>query len=459
MSRGVGYFLNQKELPQTAEYMKIILPENVKKIIEELNAAGAEAYAVGGCVRDSILGRVPNDWDITTSAKPEEVKAVFKRTVDTGLKHGTVTVLMGKEGYEVTTYRIDGEYEDGRHPKNVEFTSNLKEDLLRRDFTINAMAYNETDGLVDIFGGMEDIKRKVIRCVGNPKERFTEDALRLLRAIRFAAQLGYTIDEETYEAIVELAPTLKKISAERIQAELNKTILSDNPAMLKTAYEAGLTAQFMPELDRCFETNQNNPHHCYSVGDHIIKTVENIEKDKALRLAMLFHDMAKPLCKTTDEDGVDHFRGHPIKSAEISKEILRRLKYDNDTIDKVFKLVEYHDIRLEKGEKTMRRAMNKIGTDLFPDIFKVWKADFEAQSDYQREEKIKRFNDNLADYESIVAKNECVCLKDLAVTGKDLIEKGIEPGPQIGEILNKMLEEVIENPENNNREYLLNNLL
>ena len=281
--------------------MIIALPENVKKIIDELENAGYEAYAVGGCVRDSILGRIPNDWDITTSAKPEEVKKIFKRTVDTGLKHGTVTVLMGKETYEVTTYRIDGEYEDSRHPKSVEFTSNLKEDLLRRDFTINAMAYNDTSGLVDIFGGMEDIEKKTIRCVGVAKERFTEDALRLLRAIRFAAQLGYTIEEETYEAIRELAPTLGKISAERIQAELNKTIVSDNPGMLKTAYELGLTKEFIPELDKCFETKQNNPHHCYTVGDHIINSVGNIENTKVLRLTMLLHDIAKPLCKKTDE--------------------------------------------------------------------------------------------------------------------------------------------------------------
>ena len=217
--------------------MKINLPENVKRIIDDLSNAGFEAYAVGGCVRDSILGRVPNDWDITTSAKPEDVKKVFKRTVDTGIKHGTVTVLMGRETYEVTTYRIDGEYEDSRHPKSVEFTANLKEDLLRRDFTINAMAYNDTDGLVDIFGGLEDIESKTIRCVGVAKERFTEDALRLLRAIRFAAQLGYRIEDETYKAIGELSDTLAKISAERIQAELNKILLSDNPAMLKTAYD------------------------------------------------------------------------------------------------------------------------------------------------------------------------------------------------------------------------------
>ncbi len=439
--------------------MKIILPKNVEKIINALYAAGYEAYAVGGCVRDSILGRVPNDWDITTSAKPEEVKAIFKRTVDTGLKHGTVTVLFGKEMYEVTTYRIDGEYEDSRHPKSVEFTANLKEDLLRRDFTINAMAYNDTEGLVDIFGGLDDIEKKTIRCVGNAKERFTEDALRLLRAVRFAAQLGYEIESETYEAIKELAPTLSKISAERIQTELNKTLLSDNPAMLKTAYELGLTKEFLPEIDRCFETEQHNPHHCYNVGDHIIKSVESIEKDKTLRLTMLLHDIAKPECLTTDENGIDHFHGHQSKSCDKAKEILRRLKYDNDTIDMVSRLVRHHDERLEEGTKIMRRAMNRIGVNAFPDIFKVWEADLLAQSDYRREEKFERLRKNREAYEEIIANNECVSLKDLVVSGKDLIEKGIPSGPAIGEILNKMLEEVIENPKVNDKEYLLNKYL
>ena len=439
--------------------MTIILPEKVKTIIEELNKAGYEAYAVGGCVRDSILGRIPNDWDITTNAKPSEVKNIFKRTVDTGLKHGTVTVLIGKEGFEVTTYRIDGEYEDSRHPKEVLFTSNLKEDLLRRDFTINAMAYNETDGLVDIFGGMDDIESKTIRCVGNPTERFSEDALRLLRAIRFAAQLGYDIEKETYDAIKELAPTLKNISAERIQAELNKILVSDNPGMLKTAYETGLTAQFIPELDLCFETKQNNPHHCYTVGEHIIKSVEAIEPDKTLRIAMLLHDIAKPLCKKTDEEGIDHFHGHQIKSSEMAVEILRRLKYDNDTIEKTKRLVKYHDERLESGTKYMRRAINRIGEDAFPDIFKIWRADLSAQSDYMREEKLARLQANIADYEEVIKEGDCVSLKSLAVTGRDLIDAGVEPGPKLGEILNNMLTDVLEEPKHNTREYLLSNLV
>ena len=298
-----------------------------------------------------------------------------------------------------------------------------------------------------------------IRCVGNAKERFTEDALRLLRAVRFAAQLGYEIESETYEAIKELAPTLSKISAERIQAELNKILLSDNPAMLKTAYKLGLTKEFLPEIDKCFETDQHNPHHCYSVGDHIIKSVENIEKTKALRLSMLLHDIAKPVCLTTDEKGIDHFHGHQLKSADMSKEILRRLKYDNDTIDMVYKFVRYHDERLDEGTKIMRRAMNRIGVEAFPDIFKVWEADLLAQSDYQREEKFARLKKNREAYEEVTANNECVSLKDLAVSGKDLIVKGIPSGPAIGELLNKMLEEVIENPKANDKEYLLNKYL
>lgn len=435
--------------------MKIDLPKNVKIIIEQLNKNGFEAYAVGGCVRDSILGRMPNDWDITTSADPMSVKRIFKRTVDTGLKHGTVTVLMGSESFEVTTYRVDGKYEDGRHPKEVSFTSSLKEDLLRRDFTINAMAYNDNDGLVDIFGGIEDIGKKLIRSVGDPRERFGEDALRLLRAIRFAAQLGYEIEDETYKAIGELAGTLEKISAERIQTELVKTITSDNPGMIKTAYELGLTRVFLPEIDVCFETNQDNPHHCYTVGDHIIHAMEASNNSKNVRLTMLLHDIAKPVCKVLDEKGIGHFQGHPVKSSEMSKKILTRLKFDNATIDTVCRLVKYHDERIEKGEKYMRRAMNHIGEDAFPIIFDVFEADISAQSDYQREIKYQRLKDNIEDYNRIIEKKQCVYLKDLKVTGKDLIEAGVNPGPKLGEILNAMLEEVIDNPDSNDKDYLI----
>lgn len=292
--------------------MKILLPEKVKTIINTLTAAGYEACAVGGCVRDSILGREPNDWDITTSAKPEEIKGLFARTVDTGIQHGTVTVLLDREGFEVTTYRIDGEYEDARHPKEVIFTASLEEDLKRRDFTINAMAYNEQDGLIDIFDGVGDIGRQMIRCVGDARERFSEDALRMLRAVRFSAQLGYQIEDKTKQAIREMAPSLQKISAERIQTELVKLVTSDHPDYLRTAYETGITKEILPEFDLCMETPQHNPHHCYNVGEHILHSMQEIEPDKVLRLGMLFHDIGKPQTMTVDSEGITHNKNHPV---------------------------------------------------------------------------------------------------------------------------------------------------
>lgn len=435
--------------------MIINLPENVAYIINTLEEAGFEAYAVGGCVRDVILGRTPNDWDITTSATPNETKALFKKTFDTGIQHGTVSVLLGKEIYEVTTYRIDGKYEDSRHPKEVTFTVNLEDDLLRRDFTINAMAYNPSSGLVDIYGGLEDIKRKTIRCVGNAEERFSEDALRILRAIRFAAQLGYEIDKETEEAIKKLAPTLSKISAERIQVELIKTMLSANPEMLKKAYELGVTKVFFKEFDCMMETGQNNPHHMYTVGEHTLKVCENIPAERKLRLAALFHDVAKPVAKTTDEDGVDHFNNHPKIGAQMAKDILRRLKFDNDTINAVAKLVEFHDYRPEVTKRAVRRFINKMGEEYFPDIFTLQRADLSGQSPYQMEEKLERLGKIEKIYGEILKDNECVSLKTLAVKGKDLIDAGVKPGPDLGVILSKMLEDVLDNPQNNTKEYLL----
>ena len=269
--------------------MVIQLPEKVKYMIDTLMEAGYEAYAVGGCIRDSILGRKPEDWDITTSARPMQVKQLFKRTIDTGIQHGTVTVMISGEGFEVTTYRIDGEYEDGRHPREVEFTASLLEDLRRRDFTINAMAYNEKEGLVDAFSGRKDLEKKLIRCVGNPKERFEEDALRMMRAVRFAAQLGFSIEKGTRDAITELAGNLAKVSAERIQVELVKLLVSNHPGEFMTAYETGLTQVFLPEFDAMIDTPQNNKHHCYNVGKHTIEAVKNSPQDKIIRLTMLLH--------------------------------------------------------------------------------------------------------------------------------------------------------------------------
>lgn len=438
--------------------MEIRLPEKVHKIIETLMAAGCEAYAVGGCIRDSVLGRTPNDWDITTSAKPEKIKQLFSRTIDTGIKHGTVTVMMDREGFEVTTYRIDGEYEDGRHPKEVTFTAELEEDLKRRDFTINAMAYNEQTGLVDLYGGLQDIDRGMIRCVGEARERFTEDALRMLRAVRFSAQLGYQIERDTKKAIQELSPSLRRISAERIQAELVKLVVSDHPDYLRTAYETGITAQFLPEFDLCMETKQNNPHHCYHVGEHILHSMMQVEPDKILRLGMLFHDIGKPQTLTVDAEGITHNKRHAEVGEQMTMQILRRLKFDNDTIRKVTKIVRFHDQEVGASPGAVRRAVNRTGEDIFRMLFSVKRADILAQSDYLRKEKLEKLTYIQALYEEICQKHECMNLKDLAVTGTDLIALGIPPGKEIGRILNQLLEIVLEDPERNTKEELLRSL-
>ena len=435
--------------------MKIFLPEKVNFIINKLKENGYEAYAVGGCVRDSVLGRVPDDWDITTSATPNETKALFRRTFDTGIEHGTITVLVDKEAFEVTTYRVDGEYEASRHPREVVFTRSRKEDLLRRDFTINAMAYNEEEGLVDIFGGIEDLQRKIIRCVGNARERFGEDALRILRAVRFAAQLGFRIEDETMEGIRKLAPTLANISAERIQVELVKMLVSPNPGLLALSYELGITKVILPEFDEMMRTGQETPHHMYSVGMHTLKAVEQVRSDKVLRLTMLLHDVAKPQMKTVDADGVAHFKMHDVKGAEVAKRILKRLKFDNDTLGKVTKLVQYHDYRMPAQPKNVRRAMNKIGEELFPYYLEIRKADTMAQSEYMREEKLSNIAGIERCYKEILKKKECVSLKMLAVSGSDLIADGMQPGKQIGVVLQALLELVIEQPEYNTKEILL----
>ena len=434
--------------------MKIQLPEKVKVMIQTLEAAGYEAYAVGGCVRDSVLGRIPADWDITTSALPEQVKELFHRTIDTGIEHGTVTVMMDKEGFEVTTYRVDGEYRDHRHPEQVNFTGELKEDLRRRDFTINAMAYNDRCGMVDAFGGIEDLKHGVIRCVGVARERFEEDALRILRAVRFAAQLGFEIEKETANAARTLAGNLKDISAERIQTELVKLLVSPHPEMLRTAYELGITRVVLPEFDVMMETPQHHPHHMYSVGEHTLKALEFTDPEKVLRLSVLFHDFGKPQTRTT-VDGVDHFHGHANVSAQETVRIMRRLKFDNATMDQVKRIVLYHDARPQPDERQIRRLLHRAGEDIFPGLFQVMGADILAQSEYRKMEKLVNLERVHQVYDEILKRKDCISLKNLQVTGKDLIAAGMEPGKKIGEILNQMLEDVLETPEHNEREYLL----
>lgn len=436
--------------------MKIQMPEAANYIIQTLMAHGYEAYIVGGCVRDSVLGRTPQDWDITTSATPEQTKALFRRTIDTGIEHGTVTIMMDHVGYEVTTYRVDGKYEDHRRPKEVTFTASLLEDLKRRDFTINAMAYNEQEGLVDIFGGAEDLRRGIIHCVGVPQERFDEDALRILRAVRFAAQLDFEIEAKTRQAIREKAEFLRDISAERIQVELTKLITSDHPERIIDAYELGITAIVLPEFDTMMETPQHTVYHKYDVGRHTVAVMQNIDATPVLRWAALLHDSAKPECRTTDEQGVDHFYGHPKAGKAIARRVLRRMKLDNDTIQRVERLVEWHDFGLDGTvtKKTLRRALNRMGPDLFDDYAKLRRADMLGQSDYMQEKKQQDYQHLLEMYREIREAQECLLIRDLKLDGKDLIAMGVQPGPDMGKILNDLLQQVLEEPQLNTKEKL-----
>ena len=401
--------------------MRITVPKGAAEILNRLHREGYEAYVVGGCVRDAMLGRTPDDWDITTSAKPEQIKELFKRTVDTGIKHGTVTVMMDKEGYEVTTYRIDGEYEDGRHPKHVEFTACLEEDLKRRDFTINAMAYNETYGIVDLFGGQEDLARRTIRCVGNPQERFTEDALRMLRAVRFSAQLGFDIEENTCRAISGLAPSMAIISKERIHAELGKILLSHNPDYIYKAYELGITKIVLPVFDTI--------------------------RDKDTVLAMLKELPGRLYCR---------YASLFIENTEKeTKEMLRKLKLDNFTVDRASVLIKYHKSDIPENEVGVRRLISATNADIVGDIFDFEATFYKLVGDNEKYNAAVRAG-GLRDL--ITDRGDCTSIKDLALKGSDLIEKGISPGRKMGEILEKCLELVLEHPEYNTREILLNKM-
>lgn len=453
--------------------MKIEIPTGAAYILQQLNKHGYEAYIVGGCVRDSLLGKQPNDWDITTSAKPEEVKAIFHRTIDTGIQHGTVTVLVDREilddgsgslashtdyAFEVTTYRVDGVYTDHRRPESVCFTASLEEDLKRRDFTINAMAYNPEQGVIDIFGGQEDLEKGIIRCVGEASERFDEDALRILRAVRFAAQLDFVIEDQTREAMRDQAKFLEDISVERICTELTKMIVSKHPERLEEAYELGLTQMFLPEFDVMMQTPQNNQYHLYDVGHHTLKVMEAVPATTVLRYAALLHDVGKPKCKTTDETGVDHFYGHQELSAKMARTTLSRLKLDNDTIDQVCRLVKNHDYGLSgdgPGMKSFRRFVAQLGAEHFADFLEIRKGDMAGQSAYHLEQRRQVIAHMEAMYAEIIEQKQCLKLSELAIGGKDLIAIGVKPGPDMGRILKALLDRVLEEPELNTREQLL----
>lgn len=435
--------------------MMMDMPKNVDIAINLLQSAGFEAYAVGGCVRDSLLGKTPNDWDITTSAKPEDMKSVFAdfHCIDTGIKHGTVTVVIDGEPLEITTFRLDGEYEDNRHPKSVTFTSNLGADLGRRDFTVNAMAYSKKTGTVDLFGGQNDLKNKIIRCVGDPDRRFNEDALRILRALRFASALDFEIEEKTAQSLLKNCALLGNISEERIAKELLKLVCGKGAKRILTDF-APVLFEILPELQPMYKNSHDNPHHCYDIYEHTLIAVESIDPEPTLRFAMLLHDCGKPAVKKFDENGVAHFYGHQRISAEISAQILARLKVSNKFRDEILFLVSNHD-RWELYENTekMPRYLSKFGLDGVLNLLKVMRADVLAQSPEYRYRL-----DQIADAEEIAknlaAQKPCLSLSELQINGRTLMDIGIPQGRKLGAVLAQLLDEVIDGVTKNTQEAL-----
>lgn len=435
--------------------MDIKLPENVISILSRLETGGFSAFVAGGAVRDMLMDKLPHDYDIATNARPQETKRLFARTIDTGIKHGTVTVVENKTGYEITTFRHDGAYKDGRHPENVTFVNDVKEDCARRDFTINAMMYSPKTGVIDYFGGQKDIERRIIRCVGNPEQRFMEDALRMLRAVRFSAALSFKIEDTTWKAIKKCAMLIKKVSSERILEEINKILLSENPDYMRKLHECGLLRYIMPELEKCFGEEQRNKYHIYDVGEHIMQTLKNTPPDMTLRWAALMHDIGKPCCSSTDSNGIIHFYGHHKESRRIAVDLLHRLRMDNSAIHDIAVLVENHDVRVEPSQPAVKRMMSRTGEALFEKLMLLQTADNSAKNPDYFPDKKRKIDDAYMIYKEILAERQPYLVAHLAVNGKDLIRIGYRPGREIGDALKRLIEMVIINPELNTREYLL----
>lgn len=438
--------------------MKITMPEAVKTIILRLSGAGYEAYAVGGCVRDSITGAVPNDWDICTSALPEQVEAVFSgmHIIETGLQHGTVTLMLDHIGYEITTYRTEGTYSDRRKPDYVSFVTELREDVKRRDFTINAMAYNDENGLQDYFGGIRDLERRIIRCVGEAEERFNEDALRILRAMRFAATFDFEIEKETALAMHRNKELLSYVSMERIAVELLKLLKGSGAARILREF-SDILAVVIPEILPCIGFDQHSKWHCYDVWEHTLHAIDAAHSDEVIRLTMLLHDLGKPECYT-NEDGEGHFYEHSAASERIAKTILKRLKLSNDLTGTVCALVKHHDAYGQIGEKGIKRLLNKIGNENTRRLLDVTYADMCGQAPEKRmlkEEKLEYVRDIL---DRIEKNDECVSVKSLEINGHDLMSHGLK-GKEIGEALNKALNGVIDGEVENSRAALLQYVL
>ena len=432
--------------------LNIAIPQDAVWILNKLNEGGHEAYIVGGCVRDSILGRIPQDWDITTSALPEETKTIFDHTFDTGIKHGTITVVLHHENYEVTTYRIDGEYADCRHPDEVSFTKKLNEDLLRRDFTMNAIAYHPKEGFRDPFHGQEDIAAGIIRGVGEPAKRFQEDALRILRGLRFAAVLDFSLEEETDRAARRYAPLLTKVSAERCAAELGKLLCGPAAGRILRAYPAVLGV-VIPELLPMVGFAHRNAHHCYDVWTHTAVAVDHVPPRLPLRLAMLLHDMGKPDTFSLGEDGQGHFYGHPRRSVELAEGILTRLRFPRRTREQVLCLVRYHDAVIEESPQRVRRWLNKLGPERFFDLLEIQRGDASAQAPAYctRLDHLRRLEKIAGE---VLAEAPCLTVRELAVGGRELLALGYQ-GPAIGMALRRLLDCVLEGTLPNEKTALL----
>ena len=435
--------------------MNLQISDGARYILDRLKSEGYSAYIAGGAVRDLIMGKTPHDYDIATNARPENIKSMFEKTIDTGIKHGTVTVIENKTAYEVTTFRRDGEYSDNRHPIEVSYVNEPRTDCMRRDFTINSMMYNPDTGLLDFFCGKRDIRQGIIRCVGNAETRFKEDALRMLRAVRFKAQLGFTLEDKTAQAIKKCAVLIKKVSRERILDELNKILLSDNPDTIRDLHTFGLLKFILPELDRCFGEPQKNKYHIYDVGEHIMQTVKNTPKDLILRWAAVLHDTGKPCCSSTDSAGIIHFYGHHRESRRIAVDVLYRLHMESSSIKDIAMLVEHHDYRVEASYTAVKRMMSKTGAELFEKLLILQRADNMAKNPKHLPEKLRRINGGLDIYREVVAQKQPYRISDLLINGKDLMELGYRQGRDIGDALKELLDEVIIKPELNNRAYLI----
>lgn len=421
-----------------------------------MNYGGHDAYVVGGCVRDSLLGKEPKDWDICTSATPDQIKELLSphKILNTGLQHGTVTVLTEDGNYEVTTFRVDGRYSDGRHPDTVEFVSSLRDDLARRDFTINAMAFNSSVGLVDFFNGQKDLQDQMISCVGNPSDRFQEDALRILRALRFSSVYQFRIADDTAKAIHSHADLLSNVAAERINSELCKLLLGAGAKAVLLEF-SDVIARVIPQFAPCIGFNQNNRFHQYTVYEHIVRAVENYSgQDLITKLVLFLHDIGKPHCYTEDEKG-GHFHGHGVISRDIAEQVLDNLRFDNKTKKQVLELVLYHDSVIEPTEKTIKRWLNKIGTEQFDRLLEIRMADIFAHRRETQEERINKTWKIKLLFSKIQAEKQRFNRKNLAINGDDLIAMGVPAGRKIGEILSTLLDDVISGVVENDRESLL----